>query len=200
MKIFYLFPQALIFLLTTASQHIVLKSTPASPFQLFKRQVGYGPEYGDCEIGTTCEESCGSDFQQCAASTDLVLFCFNPSAGQTCCEDGNGRSHTLRLRPLLQPPRASRNLTYAISILVFLVFLFFLFFLGLPVFFNHNAHHLTTPLPPYHNTNTAVSTANKHHNNSRVHGCSHDRQERHERSVFWDAGGRNHGVDVIRNG
>ncbi|KAF2281566.1 uncharacterized protein EI97DRAFT_33128 [Westerdykella ornata] len=67
-------------------------SLPRNPTHFFKRQVGYGPEYGDCTTGLTCKDSCWKDYEQCPASTDLVLFCYNPVAGQKCCDDGNGKA------------------------------------------------------------------------------------------------------------
>ena len=55
-----------------------------------RRQVGYSPAYGNSGSGATCEDAYGPQWEQCSASTELALFCFNPSIGQTCCADGNG--------------------------------------------------------------------------------------------------------------
>jgi hypothetical protein len=41
----------------------------------------------------TCVDACGPKFEDCPASTDLALFCYNPSAGETCCRDGNGSKY-----------------------------------------------------------------------------------------------------------
>ncbi|KAF2834945.1 hypothetical protein M501DRAFT_1061327 [Patellaria atrata CBS 101060] len=60
------------------------------PYALLPRQDGYPPQYGACDSGETCAEACGSAFEPCEASTDLALFCYDPSAGQTCCPNGRG--------------------------------------------------------------------------------------------------------------
>jgi hypothetical protein len=57
---------------------------------LVKRQAGYHPEFGGCDMGTTCEEACGSGFEECQSSTSLALFCFNRGRGQSCCLDDFG--------------------------------------------------------------------------------------------------------------
>ncbi len=58
---------------------------------IMERQSGYNPELSSCGIGTTCDRSCGNGFVTCNASTNLALFCYNPSHGQTCCNNGDGR-------------------------------------------------------------------------------------------------------------
>ncbi|EPE26554.1 hypothetical protein GLAREA_02467 [Glarea lozoyensis ATCC 20868] len=73
--------------LTTA----LTSQNPSSPHrQILKRQAGYGPEYGECAFGTNCADACGKGWIGCPASTQLTLFCYDPGAGQVCCEDGNG--------------------------------------------------------------------------------------------------------------
>jgi hypothetical protein len=57
---------------------------------LVKRQIGYHPEFGGCETGTTCREACGAAFEECKSTTDLALFCYNPTVEQKCCSDGSG--------------------------------------------------------------------------------------------------------------
>lgn len=57
---------------------------------LLRRQLAYQPEAASCGDGTTCLDACGNGFETCAANTDLVLFCFNPFVGQTCCKNGDG--------------------------------------------------------------------------------------------------------------
>lgn len=52
---------------------------------------GYPPEFGACGSGLTCEDACGPGYEQCKAGTSLSLFCYNPSAGETCCGNGSGR-------------------------------------------------------------------------------------------------------------
>jgi hypothetical protein len=66
-----------------------------APEYLFKgeirRDLGYNPDLLDCGLGNTCVGACGHGFQQCPSSTNLALFCYNPGAGQTCCNNGDGR-------------------------------------------------------------------------------------------------------------
>ncbi|KAK3187388.1 hypothetical protein K4F52_003733 [Lecanicillium sp. MT-2017a] len=52
---------------------------------------GYQPEKTKCGDGDTCAEACGAGFEQCA-SDDGVAHCFNPTAKQSCCQDGSGSS------------------------------------------------------------------------------------------------------------
>jgi len=64
--------------------------------KLLKRQSGYHPEFGGCDYtGTTCEEACGGGYEECQASTDLALFCYDPTRGQICCTDDSGRKFYL---------------------------------------------------------------------------------------------------------
>lgn len=54
---------------------------------LTKRQVYY-PEYNYCGAGDTCAESCGEDYVECPSNSEL--YCFNPTVGDKCCNDGTG--------------------------------------------------------------------------------------------------------------
>jgi hypothetical protein len=63
----------------------------ASQPGLVRRQAGYHPEFGGCDTGTTCSDACGKGFEECESSTNLALFCYNPTVGQTCCRDDLGR-------------------------------------------------------------------------------------------------------------
>jgi hypothetical protein len=58
---------------------------------IVERQSGYHPEIASCGIDTTCNGACGNGFVACKANTDLALFYYNPSDGQTCCNSGDGR-------------------------------------------------------------------------------------------------------------
>lgn len=58
---------------------------------IHERQSGYNPDFGSCGIGTTCSDACGDGFITCPANTDMALFCYNPTVGQTCCNNGDGR-------------------------------------------------------------------------------------------------------------
>lgn len=61
---------------------------------LAKRQ-GYYPTTQFCGTGDTCKEACGSEYEQCPS--DAGLYCFVPTAGETCCPDGTGSEY---IRPL----------------------------------------------------------------------------------------------------
>lgn len=56
-----------------------------------KRQDGYSPDYNSCGTGHDCS-SCGDSFEQCPAATSLALFCYDPTAGQKCCPNGQGKA------------------------------------------------------------------------------------------------------------
>lgn len=58
---------------------------------ILERQSGYQPDIGTCGTATTCSDACGNGFITCEANSDLALFCYNPSHGQTCCKNGDGR-------------------------------------------------------------------------------------------------------------
>ena len=58
---------------------------------VYKRQSGYHPDIANCDNGQTCSDACGDSFVACAANTDLALFCYDPAAGQICCNTGDGR-------------------------------------------------------------------------------------------------------------
>jgi hypothetical protein len=73
------------------------RSLPRSALHVFRRQSGYGPEHGQCDVGTTCKDSCGEEYEECRVDTDLALLCDNPVAGQKCCEDGNGSASILSM-------------------------------------------------------------------------------------------------------
>lgn len=70
---------------TAAAENI--KFTRAAPGQLLRRQDdgGYEPEIRECGDGNTCAEACGAGYEQCD-STDTTNHCFNPAAGETCCQ------------------------------------------------------------------------------------------------------------------
>lgn len=78
-------------LLCPAWAEVFMWQPPSLGNSLEKRAGGYRPEYNDCGEGHDCS-SCGDEFEQCAASTTLVLFCYNPTAGQTCCPNGQGKA------------------------------------------------------------------------------------------------------------
>ncbi|KAK4158941.1 hypothetical protein QBC43DRAFT_374232 [Cladorrhinum sp. PSN259] len=75
-----------------STQHHFLKWSRPATSPLVKRQSGYHPEAGPCGDGDTCVEACGNNYETCPANTDLVLFCFNPKAGQKCCGNYDGRA------------------------------------------------------------------------------------------------------------
>ncbi|KAF2686120.1 hypothetical protein K458DRAFT_471536 [Lentithecium fluviatile CBS 122367] len=56
---------------------------------IVKRQFQYQPGTLYCGTGDSCAEACGPSFEQCG-SGDASLYCYDPSAGQTCCDDGTG--------------------------------------------------------------------------------------------------------------
>ncbi|KAK4223062.1 hypothetical protein QBC38DRAFT_488525 [Podospora fimiseda] len=80
--------------ITTSSSNYshVLKWSKPDFSALVQRQSGYHPEAGVCEDGNTCVDACGDGYETCPANTDLVLFCFNPRAGQKCCGNSDGRA------------------------------------------------------------------------------------------------------------
>lgn len=62
-------------------------------FGIGRRQdsTGYQPTQSVCGSGDTCAEACGSGYEACT-STDDVVHCYDPTAQQTCCPDGTGNS------------------------------------------------------------------------------------------------------------
>ena len=82
------------FLFSSAWAEVFMWEPPRlanSANSLEKRDSGYRPEYNSCGAGHDCS-SCGDGFEKCAASTDLVLFCYDPTAGQKCCPNGQGKA------------------------------------------------------------------------------------------------------------
>jgi len=53
--------------------------------------LGYQPDVTECGDGNTCAEACGAGYDQCKSEDNLV-HCFNPEAGQSCCNDDTGNS------------------------------------------------------------------------------------------------------------
>jgi hypothetical protein len=75
----------------------IVKMSVHQMFGLGGRQAsGYQPTQTICGTGTTCQEACGSDFQQCS-SNDGQTHCFEPDKNQQCCSDGSGSTFFLRL-------------------------------------------------------------------------------------------------------
>ncbi|KAH8745726.1 hypothetical protein F5882DRAFT_471566 [Hyaloscypha sp. PMI_1271] len=54
-----------------------------------KRESPYSPATSVCGPGKTCDQACGSGFEQCVAR-DTFFHCFDPMRGQTCCKDNTG--------------------------------------------------------------------------------------------------------------
>lgn len=53
---------------------------------------GYQPEKERCGEGNTCAEACGNSYIQCGSDDAKAPSCFNPEAGQSCCNNGSGNA------------------------------------------------------------------------------------------------------------
>jgi hypothetical protein len=85
--------------ITMLLTHAILTSTVAGsalasfhqlqPKSFHKRQE-LNPDITQCGPGDTCVESCGTGFELCSDAT--TFLCYNPSAGDSCCEGGSSSS------------------------------------------------------------------------------------------------------------
>lgn len=75
--------------MATAGANLKLFKAIRNVTLLSLRALSYSPAMDLCGQGTTCTEACGSDYEVCASWGEM-LHCFNPVAGQVCCEDGTG--------------------------------------------------------------------------------------------------------------
>jgi len=62
---------------------------------LGRQEDGYNPQLGSCGSGDTCAEACGRGFEECHVIEGVMMFCYEPGAGETCCKDGSGRGSCL---------------------------------------------------------------------------------------------------------
>ncbi|KAM7219253.1 hypothetical protein V8F06_005422 [Rhypophila decipiens] len=80
-----------LFCFASAEVTILRWKRPEEIIGLMKRQDGYSPDYKSCGVGHDCS-SCGDTFEQCSAPVDVAVFCYEPSTGQKCCPNGQGKA------------------------------------------------------------------------------------------------------------